>query len=58
MLGACIVGGSGSSCDDRRVQIGDVIIGVPLSAGGWWCWDKRVLRTVCGRELPHAWVCC
>lgn len=58
MRSAWIVGGSGGSCDDGRVEMGDVIIRVALPAGGGWCWDKRVLRTVDGGMLPHAWVCC
>ena len=52
------MGGSGSGCDDGRVKMGDGIIGVPLSAGGGGCWDKRVLRTGCDRVFSEAWVCC
>lgn len=58
MRGTWVVGGSGSSCDDGRVEMGDVVIGISLSAGGGWYWDKWVLRAVCGRVLPQAWVCC
>ena len=58
MRGAGVVGGSRSGCDDGRVEMGNSIVGVLLSARGGGYWDKRVLRTVCGRVLPHAWVCC
>lgn len=58
MRGAGVVGGSRSGCDDGRVEMGKSVVSVLLSARGGGCWDKRVLRTFCGRLLLHAWVCC
>lgn len=58
MRSAGVGGGSDSGCDDGRVEMGDGILGVTLSARGRGCRDKRVLGTVCDRVLPHAWVCC